>query len=87
MRRASMCVVLLLLCYSAVAELQKQKVTVQGKLVRMMAIGGESTGWAIQLDPDDRPVVLRLVLDESEILHGPSQAGSNVLNSVISVLS
>ena len=52
MRRASMCVVLLLLCYSAVAEPQKQKVTVQGKLVRAMAIGGESTGWAIQLDPD-----------------------------------
>jgi hypothetical protein len=52
MRRASMCVALLLLCLCATAEPQKQKVTVQGKLVRVMAIGAESTGWAIQLDPD-----------------------------------
>ena len=29
---------------------QEQKMTVVGKLIRMMAIGGESTGWAIQLD-------------------------------------
>lgn len=29
-----------------------QKITVTGKLIRAMAIGGESTGWAIQLDPE-----------------------------------
>ena len=29
---------------------QQQKITVTGKLARMMAIGGESTGWAIELD-------------------------------------
>jgi heat shock protein HslJ len=29
-----------------------QKITVTGKLTRVMAIGGESTGWAIQLDSE-----------------------------------
>lgn len=28
----------------------QQKITVKGKLARVMAIGGESTGWAIELD-------------------------------------
>jgi hypothetical protein len=27
-----------------------RKIKITGKLVRMMAIGGESTGWAVQLD-------------------------------------
>ncbi|MGB8324507.1 MAG: hypothetical protein WCE52_16225 [Candidatus Acidiferrum sp.] len=49
MRQVSICVALLLLCLSATAEPQKQKVTVQGKLVRVMAIGGESTGWPFNL--------------------------------------
>ena len=31
---------------------QEQKMTVTGKLIRLMAIGGESTGWAIQLDSE-----------------------------------
>lgn len=31
---------------------QAQKVTVTGKLARVMAIGGESTGWAIELDAE-----------------------------------
>lgn len=29
---------------------QQQKISVTGKLARVMAIGGESTGWAIELD-------------------------------------
>ncbi len=35
-------------CLAAVP--QQQKITVTGKLARVMAIGGESTGWAIELD-------------------------------------
>src|SRR6266700_1321065 len=31
---------------------QEQKITVTGKLTRVMAIGGESTGWAIQLESE-----------------------------------
>jgi len=41
-------VLLLGLCAAACA--QGQKVTVTGTLHRVMAIGGESTGWSIQLD-------------------------------------
>src|SRR5205807_565433 len=35
-----------------VATSQTQKITVTGKLARVMAIGGESTGWAIQLESE-----------------------------------
>jgi hypothetical protein len=44
--------VLLLACSIAVAQTQPPtvKVTVSGKWARVMAIGGESTGWAVQLD-------------------------------------
>lgn len=41
-------VALFCICFEAVP--QGQKVTVTGKLIRAMAIGGESTGWAIQLE-------------------------------------
>ncbi len=30
---------------------KSDKLTVQGKLTRIMAIGGESSGWAIELNP------------------------------------
>ncbi len=40
-------VALLCICFDAIP--QEQKLTVTGKLIRVMAIGGESTGWAIQL--------------------------------------
>ena len=33
-----------------VAAPQQEEITVTGKLARAMAIGGESTGWAIELD-------------------------------------
>jgi heat shock protein HslJ len=43
----------LLLCTCLQAGAQEPKpVTVTGKLVRVMAIGGESTGWAIQLESE-----------------------------------
>jgi len=29
---------------------QEQEITVTGKLVRLMAIGGESTGWVVELE-------------------------------------
>jgi hypothetical protein len=41
-------------------EQKEQKLTVTGKLIRQMAIGSESTGWAIEFDPaitiDDKQV-------------------------------
>jgi hypothetical protein len=42
-------VALLSICLQAQTDVQK--VTVMGKLTRVMAIGGESTGWAIEVDP------------------------------------
>jgi hypothetical protein len=38
------------LCIVIHAQTEVQKVTVIGKLTRVMAVGGESTGWAIQTD-------------------------------------
>ena len=44
-------VLLLGICQPAAAQDQKP-ITVTGKLVRVMAIGGESTGWTIQLESE-----------------------------------
>lgn len=33
------------------AQSPQQKTTLTGKLVRLMAMGGESTGWAVELEP------------------------------------
>jgi len=54
MRVARVCtgLVLVLSCICSRTQAQSQKMTVTGKLVRVMAIGGESTGWAIQLESD-----------------------------------
>lgn len=41
---------LLLISIGAAAQSPAIKITVTGKLTRVMAIGGESTGWAIQFD-------------------------------------
>src|SRR5260370_35838180 len=41
-----------LFCLCLYAKTPAQKMTVTGKLTREMAIGGESTGWAIQLDSE-----------------------------------
>jgi heat shock protein HslJ len=43
---------LALLCICFEASPQEQKRTVAGKLIRAMAIGGESTGWAIQFESE-----------------------------------
>jgi len=40
-----------LACVSLHTQAPKEEITVTGKLVRAMAIGGESTGWVIELDP------------------------------------
>ena len=51
MRIAPICISLVLLCGSLQATAQQQtSITATGKLVNIMGIGGESTGWAIQLD-------------------------------------
>jgi len=44
---------LLLFCLSPNlhAQSDKDKLTVMGKLTRVMAIGGETSGWAIELNP------------------------------------
>ncbi|HEV3483562.1 MAG TPA: hypothetical protein VGR97_14685 [Candidatus Acidoferrales bacterium] len=39
------------ICWQAAAQ-EQAKMTVTGKLIRVAAIGGESTGWAIQLDSE-----------------------------------
>ena len=54
MRLASIAKVLLLICSSlafAQTTAPKNKVQVTGKLTRAMAIGGESTGWSVELNP------------------------------------
>ena len=43
-------IVLLAICASAAGQTPATKVAVTGTLTRVMAIGGESTGWAIQFD-------------------------------------
>lgn len=40
----------ILLWLGAVAQTPPTKLTVTGKLTRVMALGGESTGWAVQFD-------------------------------------
>jgi hypothetical protein len=50
--RLSTASILVLFCVCSQAQERAQKITVTGKLNRTMAIGGESTGWAIQLDSE-----------------------------------
>jgi hypothetical protein len=40
-----------LLCFTPSLRAQTDKLTVQGRLTRVMAIGGETSGWAIELNP------------------------------------
>ncbi len=47
---AGLALALLSICFEAIAP--SQKLTVTGKLIRVMAIGGESTGWTIQLESE-----------------------------------
>ena len=59
--RIAAVVVMVLVCACAQAAPQGQtKMTVTGTLARAMAIGAESTGWSIQVDPqitvDGKPV-------------------------------
>jgi len=51
MRLVALALNLLLLCVCLQASAQEQKpITVRGKLVNIMGVGGESTGWAVELD-------------------------------------
>ncbi len=50
--RLSTGLILVMLCLCLSAEMSAQKMTVTGTLSRVMAIGGESTGWTIQLDSE-----------------------------------
>lgn len=55
--RFTACLALILFCLAIPNSAQSNKstksdkLTVQGKLTRIMAIGGESSGWAIELNP------------------------------------
>jgi hypothetical protein len=52
-KRTFICLLFTLICLSSQTIAQSQdKLNVTGKLTRVMAIGGESTGWAIQFDAD-----------------------------------
>jgi heat shock protein HslJ len=56
------------ICFEAIP--QEQKITVTGKLIRALAIGGESTGWAIQLDSEisiDGKQVNSIEVDSNEM--------------------
>lgn len=48
--RIAMIMVLGLFCFSLQAQTKEQAMTVTGRLNRSMAIGGESTGWSLDLD-------------------------------------
>ena len=58
--RASTALILLCSCLHLHADMPAQKIVVTGTLSRVMAIGAESTGWAVQLDSettiDGKPV-------------------------------
>ena len=43
---------LILFSMGATAQTAATKITVIGKLTRVMAIGGESTGWAVEFDTE-----------------------------------
>jgi hypothetical protein len=57
--RITVCAVLVLFCLAAPNRIPCQsdkpdnsdKITVTGKLARVMAIGGETSGWAVELNP------------------------------------
>ncbi len=52
--RIAAVVALVLVCagVQAAPQTQAKKMTVTGTLARAMAIGGESTGWSIQVEPE-----------------------------------
>ena len=59
--RASAALILILFCFASHAsESDPQKVTLTGTLTRAMAVGGESTGWIVQVDSatmiDGKPI-------------------------------
>jgi heat shock protein HslJ len=68
--QASTAVILVLFCICSYAETPPQKISVTGTLSRVMAIGAESTGWAIQLETettiDGKPVSSIQVSDSRE---------------------
>ena len=51
MRLVTLALNLLIFCICLQASAQEQKpITVRGRLVNIMGVGGESTGWAVELD-------------------------------------
>jgi|ERR1700693_1344283 len=54
------CIVVLVCVHARGTTDEQEMMTVTGKLVRIVAVGGETTGWSIQLDSEikikDKPV-------------------------------
>jgi hypothetical protein len=50
--RIAVGLIVVFFCFCLQAETSVKKIAVTGKLARVMAIGGESTGWAIQLESE-----------------------------------
>ncbi len=50
--RVGIGLILVMFCICLPAATQEQEMTVRGKLVRVVAIGGESTGWAVELESE-----------------------------------
>jgi hypothetical protein len=50
--RISITLILVLSCLCSQGQERAQKITITGKLSHAMAIGGESTGWTIQLESE-----------------------------------
>ena len=73
MLRMAIGLVLLLACLNDQAQTSPLKVTVPGKLTRVMAIGGESTGWTVQLD-EHKPVDGKEVTSIEVKFSDPKQA-------------
>jgi hypothetical protein len=71
----------LLLCFALQGSAKShQKLAVTGKLTRVMAIGGESTGWAIQFESettiDEKPM-------HSLEVAGPSEQLQQLENKIV----
>jgi hypothetical protein len=49
--RITACLVLLLFCVTGLLFAQSKKLTLTGKLTRVVSIGAESSGWSLNLNP------------------------------------
>ena len=83
MKCAGVLVFLLCACVVFAQAAEKNQLRVTGKLTRVMAIGGESTGWAVELDPE---VEIQGTKHNSlEISYSKTQKLENLVNKTVVV--